>query len=79
MAFVRPSTTYFVRHPSKLTKKDLAAIVDSIQAMLYSCCDERGEFWSVDKEVAGSELVDFISMVFREFELVPVLEGQSVS
>lgn len=74
MAFVRPSTTYFVRHPSKLTKKDLAAIVDSIQAMLYSCCDKRGEFWSVDKEVTGSELVDFVTTIFDDFGLTPFEE-----
>lgn len=64
--------SFFAKDPAKLSRAALADIAQRIQAALYLDIDEEKEFWNRDKEVGGSDFIEYVAGVLDEHGLTPV-------
>lgn len=66
---------YKVKSPSKLSRKELVAIVGTLQAVLYQDGPEDGFLWNPDKELRCADLINDLNDLMSHVDLFPMPVG----
>ena len=61
-------TTKRPKRPIKLTRMQLATIVEELQDFMF----REDEGWDLDKDVNGGDLVELVVEIFKDNGLLPV-------
>src|SRR6266542_2937186 len=71
-----------MRTAYRMTREELEDVVDTIQRLVYGKYRVVGgndvDFLDADKEVAGADLLESISIALDQFDLVPELGAKSL-
>lgn len=73
----RPDPPLTVRDPADVDRDALIEIARSARDYLFLDCDQRGDFYSLDKSVSGADYIEHMSMILAKHALEPVDDDSS--